>query len=64
MTHHVDDGAVRIGHEESSDAARFVREWIRDVESTRDRTRMNVVNICDFMLIWGRIDDASSALTD
>jgi len=49
MTHHVDDGAVRIGHEESPDTPRFVREGIHDVEPTRDRTRMNVVDISDFL---------------
>ena len=48
MAHHVDDGSVRIGHEESSDTPRFVREWIHNVQAMRDRTRMNVVDISDF----------------
>src|SRR2546430_6924345 len=54
MTHHVDDGVVRIGHEESPDTPRFVRERIHDVEPTRDRTRMNVVDISDFDAYLGK----------
>src|SRR5258706_4907464 len=54
MTHHVDDGAVRIGHEESADTPRFVGEGIHDVEPTRHRTRMNVVDISDFYAYLGK----------
>ena len=48
MAQHVDDRAVRIGHEESSDTPRFIREWIHDVEPARHRTQVNVVDVSDF----------------